>query len=925
MADNLPQTGDRPTHEILARLAAATPPEIIDHLSDMEVDDIKAALENAATILRRQTEGANTRRQEGGENSSLPESVLLDLNKILVVDDVKENIFLIEFMFKETEFLLSVASSAEEALAKARTELPILIISDIAMPGMSGYDLLKALKADELTKNIGIILVTAHHRSSKEISEGLQLGADDYINRPFVRDEFMSRVEAVLRMKRAEAKTQRQARILARRNEELAWLNELALAVNSSLDVQELFTSSMHRLSQLLDTRAVALVLLNTDKQQLMVSVASPTGGNLSVAVDLRDRRASLDTIIQEQAATAVLDIVNSHRVQLGLAAALELHPIHQVPMVSKEQPIGAIVIVDHHGEAIDETNKALLHSAAGIIAVAAENTRLLENAQGLVDDLIALNDIGRTLTSTLDLNQILKQTTLLAQQSLRADVTSLWLVDKAARVLELIAASGTGAELVTGYRLPIEVGIASYVVQTGEFYLSTDLSEDERYYSHVAEISAYEPRSMLSAPVQVKGEIIGVMQALHQNVNWFDENDLHLAGPIVNSVGIAVENARLFEQIQKFNRHLEQMVTERTQELAEEQERTEAILRSMADALLVFDAENRILTANSVAEKILDFHLSELVGQKVGPQELMSPLWRCVDELTRDVEPVAAALVDVKSTQPDSLLSVQAYSARVRNQAGQAIGTVITLRDITTLKEVERMKARFVSGVTHELKTPLSVIQLQSGNLMRYQERLPADRRNQLLHSIQTQAQHLEQLIEDILALSRLDSEIASASRRRIDLVELIDRVVTHLRPLAEAKRIDLVWRKPTGEVTIQVNRSQIEQLLRNLVDNAIKFTPSDGKVEVQTLVEPTVDGGENARIRVSDTGPGIPPKYQDQVFERFYRIDSAHTTPGTGLGLAIVKEVVDAHGGSLHLQSQPEQGSLFIVTLPLANQKGE
>jgi signal transduction histidine kinase len=365
--------------------------------------------------------------------------------------------------------------------------------------------------------------------------------------------------------------------------------------------------------------------------------------------------------------------------------------------------------------------------------------------------------------------------------------------------------------------------------------------------------------------------------------------------------------------------------VSERTQQLTEEQERTEAILRSMADALVVFDAENRILTANRVAEEMLDFRLSEMVGQKVGSQELVSPLWRCVDQLSNNVDIVATALVDVPSAQPDSPLSIQAYSARVRNQIGQVIGTVITLRDITTLKEVERMKGRFLSGVTHELKTPLSVIQLQAGNLLRYQERLPPQKRNQLLNSIQTQAQHLEQLIEDILALSRLDGEVASASRRMVDLVELVDRVITHLRPLAEAKQIDLVWSKPGGKVTIWVNLSQIEQLLRNLIDNAIKFTPSGGKVEVQVLVESTAQKAENVRIRVTDTGPGIPAEYHDQVFDRFYRLDPSHTTAGTGLGLAIVKEVVEAHNGKLYLASQPGQGSTFLITLPLANHSGE
>ena len=235
--------------KILAWLAANLPPELVDQPADFNWADISSALEHAAARLRQPEDWSVQTGQVGVEAASAQSSGDLDLNKILIVDDVKENLFLIEYLFRKTEFSLSLASSAQEALAKARTELPIMIISDIMMPGMSGFELLTALKQDERTKNMGVILVTAHHRSSKEVSEGLKMGADDYIYRPFVREEFMSRVEAVLRLKRAEAETQRQARVLAQRNKGLAWLNELAVAVNSSLDAQEIFSFSMHAAS----------------------------------------------------------------------------------------------------------------------------------------------------------------------------------------------------------------------------------------------------------------------------------------------------------------------------------------------------------------------------------------------------------------------------------------------------------------------------------------------------------------------------------------------------------------------------------------------------------------------------------------------------------------------------------------------------
>ena len=848
----------------------------------------------------------------------------LDLNKILVVDDVKENLFLIEYLFRNSEFTLSLASSAKEALAKAQTELPILIISDIMMPEMSGFELLTALKADERTANIGVILVTAHHRSSKEVSQGLKLGADDYIYRPFVRDEFMSRVEAVLRLKRAEAETQRQARLLARRNKGLAWLNELALAVNSSLEVREIFSSSMQKLSQLLDAKAVCLLLFNRDRQELLLSLASPSGRRLSMPFEFTPLATGSEEVIQARVSAKVLEVLTSQQLYLGLPAdLLELQVVQYTPMVSKEQSIGAILIVDQQ-RSIDEAEQVLLHSAAGLIAVAVENTRLLESAQALVDDLIALNDIGRALTSTLDLQQTLQQTTMLVRQSLQADATSLWLVNRADHMLELIAASGAGAEVVTGYRMPLHYGIAGFVAQTGDIYLSPDLSEDDKHYPEVAKISHYQPRSMLSIPVQVKNEIVGVMQALHHKPDWFDENDLRLAGPITSSVAIAVENARLFNEVQQFSHHLEQMVAARTRELAEEKEKTEAILSSIADGLLVLDGQNCILTANQVAEKMLGFRLPELTGQPIGPTQLHNPLWRAIRELAGGQELSMTALVDLPTSPTEPLMSIQAHSAKVRNDAGQIIGTVVTLRDLTALKEVERMKARFMTGVTHELKTPLSVIQLHTSNLQKYFDRLPAQKRAELLHSIQNQAEHLAQLIEDILALSRLDIGLTEAGRQVVELGGLIERISHDLRPLAEAKQIHLTWRKPAEAIATLANPDQLGQVIRNLVDNAIKYTPNGGSVQLQAGLTTTDDGQTYAKFQVSDTGIGIPPEQQSQVFDRFHRVDPAHTIPGTGLGLAIVKEVVNAYGGTVEVESTPGQGSTFSVALPVVKLAG-
>ncbi len=845
-----------------------------------------------------------------------PGIVELDLNKILIVDDSRENLLLMEYMFKGSSYKIVSIPDSQQALAIARAELPALIVSDIAMPVLSGLELLTALKADELTQNIAVILVTAHHRGSRQLSEGLLMGADDYIYRPFMQDEFLSRVEAVMRVKRAEADTRRQAKVVARRNKGLELVNELALAVNSALEFQEILASAMPKLTQLLEAEAVSLLLYHEEQQELVVNVSAQTGQRVSTSFDLSPAGPDRENLIETQAVNIILKVLREHATQLNLARPPDPTTIQTIPLRSKDQMNGVIAILNRPGKTFDEAESALLNSAAGIIAVAMENARLLESTQQQVDDLIALNEIGRALTSTLNLDQILKQTTLLIQRSLLCEAASLWLMDPAGGQLVLIASSGLGSDAITGLRLPLHRGIAGYVARTGESYIAADVSKDKHHYEPETTLTQYQPRSILSVPVQVKGQIVGVMQAMHQKVNWFDHQDLRLAYPVASFVGIAVENARLFSEVQDFSRHMEQMVTERTKELAEEKEKTEAILASMADGLVVLDADNRILAANAVAEEMLNFQLREMVGRVPSLSQLQHPIWRCISGMAGGSSPTETMTVDVPG-HGGSLLSIQAHAAKVRNETGQMIETVIVLRDITALKEVERMKARFMAGVTHELKTPLAVIRIHADNLQAYHDRLPPPKRAELTTSIQTQVKLLEQLIEDILTLSRLDTGGTPAEQELLDLGDLVDRVVAELHPLAEAKQLRFEWRRPTAEIPVMVNREQIKRVARNLVDNAIRYTPVGGSVKVQTRLEQS-DGYLQAELWISDTGIGIPAEYQSRIFDRFYRVDSSHTIPGTGLGLSIVQEIINAYGGHVHVQSTPGVGSTFVVTLP-------
>jgi len=906
--DNLPAVAHTPlpVHEILNRLAVTITPDIAAQLSGLETAEVKSALEYAASVVCRKNSPPPDNLPSGNKNTAL------NLKKVLAVDDVEQNRLLMKHMLTRSGFTPLLAANGDEAFEIACAERPALIISDIMMPGTSGLELLKKLKTNEPTKNIAVILVTAHYRDAQRVSQGLNLGANDYIQRPFSIEEFISRVKAVIRIKEAEATAQEQTWLIQQRNRGLNLVNELALAVNSSPDMKEIFTSSVQNLSQLFEAEAVCLLLFDEDKQQLTVNISSSRQKYISVVINSA-------VLSMDQVPTIVLQIIEQNYNALNLTAQPSFDAIQTVPVHSREwQTVGAIAIINKPGHSISEADWILLHSAGNIIAMAIENARLLENAQQQVDDLIALNDIGRILSSTLELDRTFAQTTNHVQQLIHSEITSLWVLNNNGQNLKLMASSIGKSALKANPYIDLYCEIAKHVAKTGEPFLTADVSRQMQIQSFAVDSATPQPRSILCVPAKFEHDIVGVILSCHPKTNQFFQNHLRLSYPIANSVGTAIKNAQLFAEVQEFNDFLEQIVETRTQQLAEEREKTETILANMADGLLVLDANNYILTANTAAEKMLDVKLSELLGVPLVPAQPETPLWQCIKDIAGNTNPTVTVTVDVPQPQSDQKLSIEAHAAKVQGDEQQVIGTVIVLRDITTLKEVERMKARFMAGITHELKTPLAVIQLHSKNLATYYHQMPDDKRNELLQAIQNQTKLLKQLVENILHLSRYDNGMVNIKKEPVGTVKIIDQVVTDLRPLAKAKQIALHWEKPRQEITIKASANHIERVVRNLLDNAIKYTPPNQSITVKISIEP-IDKQPWAKITVADTGVGIPAEHQAQIFERFYRVDPSHTVPGSGLGLAIVKEIVNLHHGTVQLKSAPGRGSEFTITLPV------
>jgi two-component system phosphate regulon sensor histidine kinase PhoR len=255
----------------------------------------------------------------------------------------------------------------------------------------------------------------------------------------------------------------------------------------------------------------------------------------------------------------------------------------------------------------------------------------------------------------------------------------------------------------------------------------------------------------------------------------------------------------------------------------------------------------------------------------------------------------------------------LQVNAAVISNSAGEREGTILVFHDLTRLKQLERTREEFVANVSHELRTPLSLIKGYVETLLDGARGNP-EVAERFLKIIERNTKRLDLLIQDLLTISALEAGRMKLNLHQVALRPLVEKIFTELKPPADNKNISLINQLPELNATADSNR--LEQVLANLVDNAIKYGRAQGRVIVGGKRR---DDGK-IEIFVQDDGPGIPTEALERVFERFYRVDKARSREqgGTGLGLSIVKHIVQAHGGEVWVKSESGKGATFFFTLP-------
>lgn len=362
---------------------------------------------------------------------------------------------------------------------------------------------------------------------------------------------------------------------------------------------------------------------------------------------------------------------------------------------------------------------------------------------------------------------------------------------------------------------------------------------------------------------------------------------------------------------------------------VVDEKERVDTVIRNLAEGLVVVDNEGKVVLINPAAEKLLGLTNQQGVGRPLAQSMGEEHLLAMAKGPLRAQEGEVAKQIAIQAGSEETQRVIQASSAVIENEDGKTVGMVSILSDVTREKELQEMKSKFVSHVSHELRAPLVAIQRSLALLIEGEAGPVPEEQKQYLDIAHRNMTRLSRLINDILDLSKIEAGKLRIQPVRFPLSSLVEEVKATFSSWARDKKIQLEVHLEDASVEIEADRDRLNQVLTNLVGNALKFTPEGGSVtvEAKSVQMEGPASGQGVEISVRDTGIGIAAKDQERIFEKFEQV-SFSQPPGvssTGLGLTIAKEIVELHGGRLWVESEEGKGSRFVFTIPRLRTAGD
>ncbi|MCA9913919.1 MAG: PAS domain S-box protein, partial [Anaerolineae bacterium] len=412
--------------------------------------------------------------------------------------------------------------------------------------------------------------------------------------------------------------------------------------------------------------------------------------------------------------------------------------------------------------------------------------------------------------------------------------------------------------------------------------------------------------KQVLFLPLVIAEEPVGLLIVFRTFGREITENDVQILQSFADQAAIAIHNAQLYARVEYERRSLS------------------AILENSADGVMILSADQNFTGFNRALERMTGWVATEAVGhyqdeviewKRLEQGDLQAALDAGWPHHHEEDAPLETLYVEGDLLRRDGLtLSIAITYAPLMNTAGDLVSIIANVRDITNFRKAQEMQNVFISTISHELKTPVALIKGYAGTLRREDANWDGRIIRDSLQVIEEEADRLTGLIENLLAASKLQAQRMQLDVGEVQLDQLAAQVVERFSTQTDKHQFQLSF--PPDFPVVTGDETRLRQVLDNLVNNAIKYSPQGGTIEVGGMID-----DRTVTVFVRDEGVGLSDYEQERIFERFYRVDGAlsRRTQGTGLGLYLSKAIIEAHKGSLHVKSKPGHGSTFYFTIPV------
>ena len=561
-------------------------------------------------------------------------------------------------------------------------------------------------------------------------------------------------------------------------------------------------------------------------------------------------------------------------------------------PILARDRLVGVMTLVHPQTNFFNQNHLNLVQAIADQAGIAVLNARLYAESQRQARVMTALANSASAITGSLNLEEVLQNILEQISQALRVEVVSLALIDLQNEELVFRASTGKKSQNVVGIRLKLGQGIAGWVAKEGEGAIVPDVTQDSRFFADVDRQTGFITHAIACAPIRWQGQVIGILEALNPLDNIFDSDALLVLTGIGGLAGTAIRHAQLFESLEAAHK------------------RYRDLFEDSIDPILITDWEGHVIEANRQVELITDIStdaLRQMSIEQLGflDTEVVGPHFSNLSSGE------TISYESVLLTQQGNTVPVQVYARQVQIESASYLQWI--LQDISERKRLESLRNDLISMIYHDLRSPLANV---VSSLDVLETLLPVDTDpalKSLLNIAVRSTERIQRLTNSLLDIRRLEAGQSVVNPQPISPLTLVCEVVEIVQPTAETKKQTISIKVQPDTPPVHADADMIRRVLINLLENAVKYSPTDSKITIGAERE-----DDHVVIWVKDTGPGIPATERERIFNKFWRLKEQNAQRGYGLGLSYCRLAVEAHAGRIWVEGKPGVGACFKFALP-------